>query len=73
VVVCVASGKVRVLSVRVIKNAKPGGQFTVAACLSTNVVHEGKTCIETASVPCAEVAFAGTESASNSAAHTHRG
>ncbi len=72
-VISLASGKVLELWLRVTENAEPGGQFTVAVCLSTKVAQEGRTCIETASVPCAEVALAGTESVSNSVAYAHKG
>jgi hypothetical protein len=72
-VISVASGKVILLCLRVTENGMPGGQFTVAVCLSNKVEQEGRTCIETDSVPCAEVAFAGTESASNSVAYAHKG
>jgi hypothetical protein len=68
VVLWVVSGRVSVVWVRVTENGMPGGQFTVAVRLSTSAEHEGRTCIETDSVPCAVVDLAGTESISNSAA-----
>jgi hypothetical protein len=67
--ISVASSKVLVLWLRVTEYGMPGGHFTVAVCLSTKVKQEGSTCIDTASVPCAEVALAGTESNSKSAAY----
>jgi hypothetical protein len=73
VVLWVVSGKVSVDWVRVTENGKRGGQFTVAVRLSTSAAHEGRTCIETDSVPGAVADLAGIESISSSAAHRRRG
>ena len=47
-------------------NCTSGSGYTV-------LLDAGRTCIDTASVPCAEVALAVTESASNSVAYAHKG